>query len=347
MISRQLWVQVVDAEHWQGPFAAHAPEHTFIVPRILFDWKWSRVGMTVQRRQFPLRLAYAVTFNKSQGKTLDRAVVDLRGAPFAHGQLYVALSRVRSRQSIRVLCDAAQVRQGADGRCVVAQNVVERAQYIDSMPPHCRAAFEAAFPVPADEPAPVEDAAAADAPGGIDAMPGRGAAPGRGRGRGRGAAAPAAQGGAAGPAVAPPAQGRGRGRGRGRGAAAQAAPDGAAGAAAAPHVQNRGRGRGRGRAQGRAQGRGRDAAAVPAPQAPVPPPAYGRGRGRGAGRGRGHGRAGGRTRGAAIVAAVMAEHGAAIAAAQAALAEAAAQAVPAWEDDGAEPVNNDMAQYIF
>lgn len=35
-------------------------------------------GMEVVRRQFPIRAAYAMTFNKSQGQTLDRVGVDLR-----------------------------------------------------------------------------------------------------------------------------------------------------------------------------------------------------------------------------------------------------------------------------
>jgi ATP-dependent DNA helicase PIF1 len=44
--------------------------------------------------QFPLRLAWAVTIHKSQGKTYERAIVDLGQRSFAPGQTYVALSRI-------------------------------------------------------------------------------------------------------------------------------------------------------------------------------------------------------------------------------------------------------------
>lgn len=53
-------------------------------------------------KQFPLNLGYAMTIHKAQGKTLDTVVVDISRGAFAHGQVYVALSRTRHSKDMHI-----------------------------------------------------------------------------------------------------------------------------------------------------------------------------------------------------------------------------------------------------
>ena len=68
----------------------------------MFHFQWDRdsgrlrPGIIGTFTQFPVRLAWAITIHKSQGLTFDRAVIDLARGTFSHGQLYVALSRLRT-----------------------------------------------------------------------------------------------------------------------------------------------------------------------------------------------------------------------------------------------------------
>ena len=83
-----------------------------LVPRINFDAQVGRQGMKFSRVQFPLRLAYSLTINKSQGQTLSRIGLDLRNDIFAHGQLYIALSRIKNRHSIMCLVPPSHIASG-------------------------------------------------------------------------------------------------------------------------------------------------------------------------------------------------------------------------------------------
>jgi ATP-dependent exoDNAse (exonuclease V) alpha subunit len=55
----------------------------------------------MQRTQFPLRLAYSISLNKSQGQEFNQLALDITKPSFAHGHLYVALSRIRIASKIK------------------------------------------------------------------------------------------------------------------------------------------------------------------------------------------------------------------------------------------------------
>ena len=63
----------------------------------------STLPFSIRRRQFPLRPAFVMTANKSQGQTLTRVGIYLGRDFFSHGQLYVALSRCGNAAEIKVL----------------------------------------------------------------------------------------------------------------------------------------------------------------------------------------------------------------------------------------------------
>lgn len=72
-----------------------------IIPRIIFESD-SSSPFKFKVKQFPLKLAFALTINKSQGQTYEYVGVHLETDAFAHGQLYVALSRCKFKNQISV-----------------------------------------------------------------------------------------------------------------------------------------------------------------------------------------------------------------------------------------------------
>ncbi|VDK42808.1 unnamed protein product [Cylicostephanus goldi] len=68
------------------------------------------VPVRVRRRQFPVRLAFAMTINKAQGQSLTSVGIHLGTDIFSHGQLYVALSRSRTKEGVKVLKNGTRVR---------------------------------------------------------------------------------------------------------------------------------------------------------------------------------------------------------------------------------------------
>jgi hypothetical protein len=100
LVVRGFQRNAIDAEIVVGQ---HAGERVFL-PRIplcpsdddMFPFKF-------KRKQFPIRLSFAMTINKAQGQTIPIVGVYLPEPVFSHGQLYVALSRATAKSNIKIL----------------------------------------------------------------------------------------------------------------------------------------------------------------------------------------------------------------------------------------------------
>jgi ATP-dependent DNA helicase PIF1 len=75
----------------------------------------------LKRKQFPIRLNFAITINKAQGQTIPNVGIYLPEPVFSHGQLYVALSRGVSRSTTRFL---AKPNQELDSTWNTTKNII-------------------------------------------------------------------------------------------------------------------------------------------------------------------------------------------------------------------------------
>ncbi|KAM0885149.1 hypothetical protein ACQ4PT_030511 [Festuca glaucescens] len=89
------------------------------IPRICLTTKDPKWPFTLHRRQFPIRICYAMTINKSQGQTLQAVALYLKTPVFTHGQFYVAMSRVTSRKALRILIENEDGTCGSETRNIV------------------------------------------------------------------------------------------------------------------------------------------------------------------------------------------------------------------------------------
>ena len=117
MIVKNLMSRLIEAEIITG---TKIGEKVYI-PRIPLTHKDPNYPFIFKRKQFPVKLCYAMTINKSQGQSLTKIGVYLPQPVFGHGQLYVALSRATSPYGLKILLKSDDEHQSD-----ITKNIVYR-----------------------------------------------------------------------------------------------------------------------------------------------------------------------------------------------------------------------------
>lgn len=77
-------------------------KETVIIPKIDLYYEENDMPFKFKRKQFPLIPAFAMTINKSQGQSFNHVGIMLNDPVFSHGQLYVAMSRCRNADNLKI-----------------------------------------------------------------------------------------------------------------------------------------------------------------------------------------------------------------------------------------------------
>ncbi len=101
LIVKRLGQRVIEAEIITG----NNVDKRVFIPRIIMSPSGIDWPFVLRRRQFPVRMAFAITINKSPSQTLNNIKIYLSSPVYSHGQLYVAISQVTSNANIKIFND--------------------------------------------------------------------------------------------------------------------------------------------------------------------------------------------------------------------------------------------------
>ncbi|OWZ22794.1 Helitron helicase [Phytophthora megakarya] len=122
------WLRVVSlrersiqATIMSGPFKGMM----VFIPRIIFysEDDDKEFPFKLRRKPFPVVPAFAMAINKAQGQSIHHVEIYLVTPVFAHGQLYVALSRVTSRKAIKIALDPSSIDENGN---IHTKNIIYR-----------------------------------------------------------------------------------------------------------------------------------------------------------------------------------------------------------------------------
>lgn len=131
MICKKFFKNIIHCEITMGYYKG---EQVFL-PRITFRPSTSRqYPLQFQRKQFPIKLCFAMTINKAQGQTLDKVAIYLRQPCFSYGQLYVALSSATKRADVTIFTNGTTETSDENSmvKNIVSFEILRKAKIIEA-----------------------------------------------------------------------------------------------------------------------------------------------------------------------------------------------------------------------